>query len=379
MKKNLFSVLLLILLSQANSFCFRAPFNFEQQDKDTTHLSIDGPYVFYRGDSIVVKSFDRIDGKIQQIIKSYSISEKKKIILFCKIDNDFNLPFKFRLNKNILISKCSYPPVNKIVALSDYEGNFRGLYSMLLSSGVINKNYNWTFGKNHLVFDGDIFDRGWNVTAILWLLYKLDQEAEIHGGSVHVIIGNHESMNFWGDARYVVNKYKETAKELKLNLKQLYDENTEIGRWLRSKNIIEKVGDNLFVHGGISDTINKLGRSIEELNNLARTNFNLSKDEKNKISGEVKLLFGNDGPLWYRGYFEKNFDPKILDRTLNLFHVKNIIVGHTIVDDISQMYSGKLYPVDVDHTKENDSEMRAMLIEKNKFYKITSKGIKRSL
>ncbi len=376
MKKYLLYGFVVSLFIITNTFALNSTIYFLQQEKDSTELSIDGPYVFYSKDSIFVKWFDRIENKIQLITKSYSITQKDKITITCKIDNNYNLPFTFSLAPKIKIPNSISPSANKIIALSDYEGNFRGLYNMLLSFKVIDKNYNWTYGKNSLVFVGDIFDRGWNVTAIIWLLYKLEQEAALAGGSVHVLIGNHESMNFWGDDRYVVNKYKMVAKELRMNLKELYSQSTEIGRWLRSKNIMEKIGPTLFVHGGISDTINKLGKTIEKLNNLARANFSLSKDERNKIGGEVKLLFGSEGPLWYRGYFQDTFDTKILDATLKLYNIKHVVVGHTIVNDIQKMFNGKLFPIDVEHTKEDDSTMKALLIEKNKFYKINSIGEK---
>ena len=57
----------------------------------------------------------------------------------------------------------------------------------------------WTFGKGHLVICGDLFDRGNDVTAELWLLYKLEEEAKEKGGYVHTILGNHEIMNLSGD------------------------------------------------------------------------------------------------------------------------------------------------------------------------------------
>ncbi|WP_315816501.1 hypothetical protein [Paraflavitalea speifideaquila] len=53
-------------------------------------------------------------------------------------------------------------------------------------------------------------------------------------------------------------------------LTQLYAENSELGKWLRTKNIVEKIGNILYVHGGISRELNQLHLSVTEINQLAR-------------------------------------------------------------------------------------------------------------
>lgn len=82
---------------------------------------------------------------------------------------------------------------------------------------------------------GDFFDRGLNITECLWLIYKLEKEAEKQGGKVHFILGNHEMMNLKSELRYVRDKYHENADTLKLDYKKWYANNTELGRWLRTK------------------------------------------------------------------------------------------------------------------------------------------------
>ena len=36
----------------------------------------------------------------------------------------------------------------------------------------MDEKYQWIFGKGHLVICGDLFDRGNDVAAELWLIYK---------------------------------------------------------------------------------------------------------------------------------------------------------------------------------------------------------------
>lgn len=49
---------------------------------------------------------------------------------------------------------------------------------------------------------GDQLDRGDNELRILLLLERLQKEAVAAGGALHVLNGNHETMNVMGDLRY---------------------------------------------------------------------------------------------------------------------------------------------------------------------------------
>src|SRR6185503_2902022 len=157
--------------------------------------------------------------------------------------------------------------------------NFAGFRKLLQAGGVIDADYNWTFGNGHLVLTGDFVDRGDQVTEVLWLIYSLEEKAKAAGGYVHFILGNHEIMNMSNDLRYLHPKYVENTMLLNEHYMTLYGENSELGRWLRTKNIMEKVGDMIYTHGGISSQMNLVNSSISDINKMARpfygdTNYN---------------------------------------------------------------------------------------------------------
>ncbi len=54
----------------------------------------------------------------------------------------------------------------KLLVLSDIEGEFDGFRKLMLQRGVMDSMFNWTFGKNHLVLVGDHFDRGNDVIRL---------------------------------------------------------------------------------------------------------------------------------------------------------------------------------------------------------------------
>lgn len=59
----------------------------------------------------------------------------------------------------------------------------------------------WTGGDAIVVQLGDIFDRGDAEIATLMLLRQLGRQAEAEGGAIHILNGNHESLNVCGDFR----------------------------------------------------------------------------------------------------------------------------------------------------------------------------------
>ena len=172
--------------------------------------------------------------------------------------------------------------------------------------------------------------------------------------------------------RYVRKKYFENSTFIKEDYKNLYTSATELGRWLATKNVIEKINDIVFTHGGISEEINSLNISLFELNNLSRNYyFNSVKGEGN-YDKKVSILYNSKtSPFWYRGYIQQEADENQVIQTLQQYNANNIIVGHTLVDQVSTFYGGKVVAID---TKHADNVSEGLLIENGKFYRIDNTG-----
>ena len=154
----------------------------------------EGPYVFYKNDSVL--NINYIKGTKENGFyidkKEYSVNSEIVAKSNFQIDSS---SFEFIITPDIKSPKTSYIDGNPIIAISDIEGGYKSFRDFLIQNQVIDKNLNWIFGEGHLVLVGDFVDRGWSVTQVLWLIYKLEQEAEKKGGYVHFIIGNHELKN----------------------------------------------------------------------------------------------------------------------------------------------------------------------------------------
>lgn len=296
--------------------------------------------------------------------------KQAKISLYIPGTKSTNRYFSFRLKQNLQNELTAYPYNAKLLVISDIEGNFQSFRRILMQNHVIDNKYHWVFENGHLVIVGDCFDRGEQVTECLWLIYSLEEKARIVGGHVHFILGNHEIMNLNGDWRYVHPKYAERSNTSRSPSTALYDGNTELWRWLRTKNILEKIGDTLFVHGGISPELLQLNLSLNEINNLARPYY--TKANESFTDPARNIIFNSEySPFWYRGYYKQEVTEELIDATLKHFGVNTIVTGHTVVDKVTPFFNGKVINVDTDHASGNSE---ALLIKKNRFYRIDKEG-----
>ncbi|ULC58177.1 metallophosphoesterase [Flaviramulus sp. BrNp1-15] len=301
--------------------------------------------------------------------------------------------FKVKLKDQYLPENQIYNAPDKLIAISDVEGNFNGLLSFLIANNVIDEHANWIFNDGHLVLNGDFFDRGNQVTQVLWLIYHLENQAEKNGGKVHFILGNHEIMNLYGNVKYNDPKYIHVAKQIS-NLtpwdkavSYLYSEHTELGKWLRTKNIIEKIGDIIFVHGGLNKFHYKGAYSINELNNIAKDYYGIVPNIENlKNERDRIVISGINSPFWDRR-LNLDFKHKMalktdgidiepttqeeLDSILSYYKASKIVIGHSIVDDISTDYNNKVVKIDVKHGETfNSGKTKGILIENSQIHKI---------
>jgi len=270
----------------------------------------------------------------------------------------------------------------RIVAVGDLHGDYDAWNAVARAAGLIGPDGHWAGGKTTLVQLGDVADRGPDSLKIIRNLQQLQREAPKTGGRVVALLGNHEAMNVLGDLRYVTpqefatfsdnrsvarrervymanrQKLEAAAHQIDPQLKpsQVRDQwlaetplgwvehrtawgpSGEVGRWVATNPAVMKIGDSLFVHGGLSAEYAALG--IDEVNRRVAAAM-ASAD-----SSPASALSDPLGPLWYRGLVTR--DPKVdpdgataaavkprppLDQeiasVLSATGAKRIVVGHT--------------------------------------------------
>ncbi|ACA85666.1 metallophosphoesterase [Shewanella woodyi] len=316
----------------------------------------DGPYLFYKkGSEQETRDKQHASWICDSTLLTTEINEQQ----LHRPSNCGELPEPVLNHDAKLVHPDIYTGVKKIVALSDVHGQYDVLIHLLKKQKIIDQNSDWAFGDGHMVMTGDMFDRGHLINEVLWFMYKLDRQASKAGGKLHLLMGNHEQMVMRGDLRYVNERYQTTEKLLNRTYDELYDNSSEIGQWLRSKNTLVKINDSLFLHGGISNEWIERGLNLKKANRLYRANVDKSKEEIRQDPLLNFLFFGN-GPTWFRGYFKPDFDENELDKILAYFQVKRVVVGHTSQEQVLGLFDNKVLAIDSSIKNGNSGEILLM-------------------
>jgi hypothetical protein len=307
-----------------------------------------------------------------------------------------------------------------VVAIGDVHGDFDDFVIILQRAGLIDPQHHWSGGQTTFVQVGDLLDRGPKPREVMDLVISLEKEAPKAGGRVISLLGNHEMMNIMGDLRYVTaenyaayadsnskerqaSAYQEYVKwrhshaqllaelpqpmELTeaewmarhplgfIEQRQALGPNGSYGKWLREHSAVAKIGEVIFLHGGIHpnlahlklDTINSHIRdeikafdsakqdlvdqkvvlpffTLQEMS--AAVQAELTAERKSLVHSDQQkqarlagfLGYGEwlsvrvDGPLWFRGYdqWSEEEGAAQIGKVLESYNAKRIVVGHTV-------------------------------------------------
>ena len=368
-----FTQSIFLLLISLISFHSEASLNQDSASKDSLAVKsyVEGPHIRYTSASRVDVFYivhDSLKNTTEKISKSFRF--KKDTIIFKgfagKDTLNYVIPKKIK-------SQSGINPTNKnIVVLGDIHGEFKSLLSILRFNNIIDSDNKWSFGDGQVVFTGDVFDRGDKVTECLWLIFQLEIQAKKQGGNVHYIIGNHEMMALLFDDRYVANKYKHAARHIQFHYSHFFDKHSVLGKWLRSKNTLIRIGKQLFVHAGISPKFLEEKMEIDKVN--VKMRYHLNNYTQLEDTTLVDLFLYSYSPIWYRGYLSRtpNYDRISLQdvlKTLEFYSSTVIIFGHTPVAKVYPFYSFKLIAMDVPIGDPNYID-QGLLIQDQKYYRI---------
>ena len=173
----------------------------------------------------------------------------------------------------------------------------------------------------------------------------------------------------------------EFIKDLKFKTTFSYDYITTKGKdWAdpRTSN-----GDD--INGGMSKKFYERNLSIPMVNDTISSVLFMKSKERKAYSEFCKFLYGNRGPIWYRGLVlnDKKWShlpSDSLDMMLRRYDVDRIFVGHTIFKDIKRFYNGRVIAVNVDNQENYEHRRgRAVLMTDDKLFVVGDKSIKRQL
>jgi len=153
---------------------------------------------------------------------------------------------------------------------------------------------------------------------------------------------------------------------------QLYYDNFNklVGSWLAEQNVIIKINDTVFVHGGLNPEYASKG--LEAINSLYRAEFQKSlKHEEFR----PRILFVSDAPLWNRDLAtppDTNY-VDVVDKILATLNAKRMVVAHTptiprSIDTIEidiKKFGGKVWITDTGIASIYRGYLTALIIDEN--------------
>ena len=268
----------------------------KRKKQEEVTLTADGPYLLYQPDGKV--RMIAVDANGQLTDTTYTTLPPN--FTFRVTDHRGRITFDVKLHP-VERPAATYSMPDKVFVMSDPHGKLDCVVSLLCGNGVIDRQLHWSFGSNHLVVIGDIFDRGNDVPQICWLFYQLEEEAAQAGGRVSFLLGNHEPLLLAGDMRYTKPKYALLAEKVGMAYPLLLGPDTELGRWLGTRNTMQTIGNDLYVHAGLGAEFYDRDLRIDDVNEAMSRALFLKKEERKTLSPLTAFLYGNSGPIWYRG------------------------------------------------------------------------------
>lgn len=262
-----------------------------------------------------------------------------------------NRHFSFRLKQYGFQEMAEYSQPKRVVALSNLNGDFRSMCKTLMRYGIINKRLKWIFSDGHVVILGNCFYEIDASVECLWLIYALEDQARMEGGYLHYILGPNEIKNLNGNWRFGHPHYAKPVGNGKRATSALYNGNRELWSWLKTKNVVEKIGDKLFCYGNIFPLIGENPSTIQEINRSYRALFQLSAASLNSNFFENQNL----------DTINHDFPETLLKR----FAVSSIVVGGILPVEAVNKYKGKVISLGIDYSSEHPS---VLLIKRNGSY-----------
>jgi len=291
---------------------------------------------------------------------------------------------------------------SRIVAVGDLHGDLNHAVRVLRMAGLVDLRDQWIGGPSVLVQTGDIVDRGKDTILLYKWMDALRTQAQLSGGAVVSLLGNHEYMNALGDWRYVTKEDIETFGGAE-SRRRVMSTGGWIGQsWLANYSVSARVPYRLeggpgftssvegadqedpfrdaatvFVHGGITpdyaakglSEINRIGKAL--LHRALAGQLPYPHHLPPDTPQEEAMLYAEHGPLWERSYALED-DERLICRQIQLatkrLNVRRMVMGHTpqfkgitsrcdgmilLIDTgISSAYGGPLTALEINYSLE---------------------------
>lgn len=275
------------------------------------------------------------------------------------------------------------PAAERLIAVGDLHGDLAKARRAFRLAGLIDSLDRWAGGNTVAVQVGDILDRGDEEVELFFWLERLQREAEAAGGALHVLNGNHETMNVAQQFRYATPggyvSFRSWAQTHSLeaalkgrcgcsredDFRKALHMRTHDGvsaraaalcpggaistRFIAPHPVVLQVGSTVFVHGGLLPE--HVAYGVDKINAETREWV-----LHGPPSAKPRFLSGRDAVVWSRQYSTEDASrcncEALTQALAGMPGAARMVVGHTIQESgINSACDGRVLRVDVGLSK----------------------------
>jgi hypothetical protein len=249
--------------------------------------------------------------------------------------------------------------LKRVVVMGDLHSDISSMRQAFQLAGATDQNGEWIGGNLTIVQLGDLIGRSDDEREVLDFMFSIQAKAELAGGKVHALIGNHEVMGARVDNQAVgPNPFPayEGIEGLDLNdtrLQWLPPNQRARGAALMAGGpyasrlagfpVVLKLDETVYVHGGVVPRwatygIHRINQEVSQwlLGNTPEPDSSLRVDDSDRV-------------MWTRQFSSNvsDLDCQSLDESLRILNAKRMIVAHTVHAEITSRCDDKVWAVDV--------------------------------
>ena len=253
------------------------------------------------------------------------------------------------------------PRTQRLVAIGDLHADIESARRAFRMAGATDERDAWIGGNLIVVQMGDLIGRGTDDRAVLEFVLDLQDKAKAAGGTLHVLLGNHEVFAARPDHRWVdPAAFEAFVKIPGLNLKHpqvaalpamerprfaALMPGGHYSKRLATFPAVIRIGKTVFAHGGVLPHWARYG--IDRVNGEVAAWLSGRTAEPPSTLG-LDDGSGDDGVMWSRHFavdWDKGCD--VLTESLGILGAERMIVAHTVQQKITPRCNERAWAIDV--------------------------------
>jgi hypothetical protein len=280
----------------------------------------------------------------------------------------------------------------RLVAIGDLHADMDAARRALRLAGAIDERDAWIGGNLVVVQTGDIIGRGTEERAVLDFLLDLQAKAKAAGGTLHLLLGNHEVFAARPDHRWVdPDAFAAFRGVSGLNLRhprlaELPDAERAraaafmpggvYARRLSAFPLVLRVGETIFAHGGVLPMWAKYG--IDRLN--ADVREGLAGRRATEPAATLGLDDGSadDGVMWSRHFAAASDEVAcaLAKESLSMLGAKRMVIAHTVRKAIVSRCDDQIWPIDVGISRYYGGALQVLEIVDDRKIRVISANVR---